>query len=243
MRTTYRSNNSNESLLRHIDWLTVALYFILVFAGVVSIYAASYDFDNASIFSFSEFSGKQLRWIGLAALLGGALLTIDSRMFETYAYPIYFAVLLLLLVTIFIAPDIKGSRSWLVLGPMSLQPAEFGKFATALALAKLFSSYSFHLNAQPMNYVKALAIIFVPVLLILAQKETGSALVYLSLFFVLYREGMSGLVLGAALLAVVIFIVSLKFTESLILGIPSGRRLSRGFCRYGAGVLTATRIF
>lgn len=223
MRTTYRSNNSNESLLRHIDWLTVALYFILVFAGVVSIYAASYDFDNASIFSFSEFSGKQLRWIGLAALLGGALLTIDSRMFETYAYPIYFAVLLLLLVTIFIAPDIKGSRSWLVLGPMSLQPAEFGKFATALALAKLFSSYSFHLNAQPMNYVKALAIIFVPVILILAQKETGSALVYLSLFFVLYREGMSGLVLGAALLAVVIFIVSLKFTENLILGIPSGQ--------------------
>lgn len=223
MRTTYRSNNSNESLLRHIDWLTVALYFILVFAGVVSIYAASYDFDNASIFSFSEFSGKQLRWIGLAALLGGVLLTIDSRMFETYAYPIYFAVLLLLLVTIFIAPDIKGSRSWLVLGPMSLQPAEFGKFATALALAKLFSSYSFHLNAQPMNYVKALAIIFVPVILILAQKETGSALVYLSLFFVLYREGMSGLVLGAALLAVVIFIVSLKFTESLILGIPSGQ--------------------
>ena len=88
MRPTYRPNNGNESPLRHIDWLTVALYFILVFAGVVSIYAASYDFDNASIFSFSEFSGKQLRWIGLAALLGGALLTIDSRIFETDAYPI-----------------------------------------------------------------------------------------------------------------------------------------------------------
>ncbi|MDE6127183.1 MAG: FtsW/RodA/SpoVE family cell cycle protein, partial [Muribaculaceae bacterium] len=110
MRETYRAS-SNDSILRHIDWLTVAIYFILVFAGVVSIYAASYDFDNASIFSFNEFSGKQLRWIGLAALLGGALLTIDSRIFETYAYPIYFAVLLLLVVTIFIAPDIKGSRS------------------------------------------------------------------------------------------------------------------------------------
>lgn len=222
MRANYRPNNG-DSILRHIDWLTVSIYFILVLAGVVSIYAASYDYDNASIFSFAEFSGKQLRWIGLATLLGGALLTIDSRIFETYAYPIYFAVLLLLLVTIFIAPDIKGSRSWLVLGPMSLQPAEFGKFATALALAKLFSSYSFHLNAQPSNYVKALAIIFVPILLILAQKETGSALVYLSLFFVLYREGMSGLVLGAALLAVVIFVVSLKFTESMIIGIASGQ--------------------
>ncbi len=223
MRQSYRTNSSGESLARHIDWLTVALYFILVLAGVVSIYAASYDYDNASIFSFSEFSGKQLTWIGLAALLGGALLTIDSRIFETYAYPIYFAVLALLLVTIFIAPDIKGSRSWLVLGPMSLQPAEFGKFATALALAKLFSSYSFNLTAKPSNYVKALAIIFVPIVLILAQKETGSALVYLSLFFVLYREGMSGLVLGAAALAVVIFVVSLKFTESVILGIPAGQ--------------------
>ncbi|MDE7142355.1 MAG: rod shape-determining protein RodA, partial [Muribaculaceae bacterium] len=222
MRETYRAS-SNDSILRHIDWLTVAIYFILVFAGVVSIYAASYDFDNASIFSFNEFSGKQLRWIGLAALLGGALLTIDSRIFETYAYPIYFAVLLLLVVTIFIAPDIKGSRSWLVLGPMSLQPAEFGKFATALALAKLFSSYSFNLNAGVGSYLKALGIIFVPILLILAQKETGSALVYLSLFFVLYREGMSGLVLGAALLAVVIFVVSLKFTESVIIGIAAGQ--------------------
>ncbi len=223
MRQIYRANSNNDSLPRHIDWLTIAIYFILVFAGVVSIYAASYDFDNASIFSFSEFSGKQLIWIGLATLLGGALLTIDSRIFETYAYPIYFAVLLLLMVTIFIAPDIKGSRSWLVLGPMSLQPAEFGKFATALALAKLFSSYNFHLNAKPSNYLKALAIIFVPIALILAQKETGSALVYLSLFFVLYREGMSGLVLGAATLAVVIFIVSLKYTESMILGIPAGQ--------------------
>ena len=128
----------------------------------------------------------------------------------------------LLVVTIFIAPDIKGSRSWLVLGSMSLQPAEFSKFATALALAKLFSTYGFNLNASPSNYVKALFIIFLPVVLILAQKETGSALVYMSLFFVLYREGMSGLILSAALLAVVIFVLSVKYTETMILGIPAG---------------------
>ena len=115
--------STNQSIFRYIDWTTVIIYGILVLAGVVSIYAASYDYDHASIFSFDEFSGKQIRWIGLSFILGLVLLLIDSRMYETYAYPIYTGLLLLLIVTIFIAPDIKGSRSWLVIGSMSLQPA------------------------------------------------------------------------------------------------------------------------
>ncbi len=216
------SRNTNQSALRGIDWFTVIIYALLVIAGAISIYAASYDFDNASIFDFNEFSGKQIRWIGLSFLLGFVLLLIDARMYETYAYPIYVAMMLLLVVTIFVAPDIKGSRSWLVFGPMSLQPAEFAKFATALALAKLFSGYNFTLNAKMSNYVRALIIIFLPIMLILAQHETGSALVYLSLFFVLYREGMSGIILFAAVMAVVIFVVTVKFTESMIMGIPTG---------------------
>jgi len=216
-------NEKNVSTLKYVDWFTVVLYLILVIAGMVSIYAASYDFDHANMLSFAEFSGKQFRWIGLSLVLGLVLLLIDVRIYENYAYVIYGAVLLLLLVTIFIAPDIKGSRSWLVIGPMSLQPAEFGKFATALCLAKLFSSYNFTLNASRKNYMLALMIIFLPVLFILGQKETGSALVYLSLFFVLYREGMSGLVLLAALCAVTFFVVAVKFTDSLILGIPAGQ--------------------
>lgn len=190
---------------------------------MVSIYAASYDFDHANMLSFTEFSGKQFRWIGLSLVLGLVLLLIDVRVYENYAYVIYGTVLLLLLITIFIAPNTKGSHSWLVLGPMSLQPAEFGKFSTALCLAKLFSSYNFVLNASRKNYMLALMIIFMPVILILAQNETGSALVYLSLFFVLYREGMSGLVLLAALCAVTFFVVAVKFTGSMLLGIPSGQ--------------------
>ena len=216
------SAGDSVSIFRYVDWVTVVLYLLLVTAGVFSIYAASYDFDHASIFSFAEFSGKQVRWIGLSFVLAAVLLIIDARMYETYAYPIYLGLLVLLVVTIFIAPDIKGSRSWLVLGPMSLQPAEFAKFATALALAKLFSGYNFNLNSSPKNYLRALLIILTPIILILAQKETGSALVYLSLFFVLYREGMSGLVLFAALLAVVIFVVAIKFSETIILGITAG---------------------
>lgn len=220
---SYYSEKSNEiSTFRYVDWTTVLLYLLLVIMGAISIYAASYDFDHASIFDFNEFSGKQIRWIGLSLCLGLVILLIDARLYETYAFPIYIAMLGLLVVTIFIAPDIKGSRSWLVLGPMSLQPAEFAKFATALALAKLFSEYGFKLNSSRNNYFKALAIILIPIGLILAQKETGSALAYLALFFVLYREGMSGLVLMAALCAVVFFVVAVKYTEMTVFGIQIG---------------------
>lgn len=195
----------------------------MVFAGMVSIYAACYDFDQASMFSADEFSGKQLRWIGLSGVLALVILLIDARMYETYAFPIYTVVVILLAITPFVAHDIKGSHSWISLGPMSLQPAEFAKFATALALAKLFSSYNFNLNAKASNYFKALGIIFLPIVLILLQNETGSALTFMALFFVLYREGMSGLVLFAALFAVVIFVVGIKFTETAVIGIPTGQ--------------------
>lgn len=216
------SSRTNQTIFRNLDWITIIIYLLLVAAGAVSIYAASYNFDNASIFDMSAFSGKQIQWIGVSLVVGFALLLIDARMYETYAYPIYIGMLLLLLVTIFIAPDIKGSRSWIAFGSFSIQPAEFAKFATALALAKLLGAYGFRLNAKPINYVKALAIIFLPIILILAQRETGSALVYLSLFFVLYREGMSGLILLAALFAVVIFVVSVKYTTTMLFGVTTG---------------------
>lgn len=216
------SVEERRGFFRNLDWITVILYLIMVVAGAISIYAAVYDFDGGRLFDFEEFSGKQFVWIGLSLILGVVILLLDSRIYDIYAYPIYGAVLLLLLLTIFIAPDIKGSRSWISFGSMSIQPAEFGKFATALALAKLFDGYNFSLNSNLSNYGKALLIIFLPVLLILAQHETGSALAYFALFFVLYREGMSGIVLFAALCLVTIFVVSLKFTDVAMLGMPLG---------------------
>ncbi len=214
--------DANTSVFRQLDWPTIILYLILVVAGAVSIYAASYDFDRASMFDFAEFSGKQFLWIGLSIVIGCIILLSDYRIYETYAYPVYIGVLLLMIITIFVAPDIKGSRSWLVLGPVSLQPAEFGKFATALALAKLFNSYNFALNQKLSNYFRAFIIIFIPIILILLQHETGSALVYISLFFVLYREGMSGLVLFSALCAVTYFVVAVKYSTPLLLSLPVG---------------------
>ena len=214
-------DSENRTLLKSIDWVTIVLYAILIVAGAVSIYAATYNFDKASMFDFSGFSGKQFMWAGLSFILGLSLLLIDRRLYEAYAYPIYGVMILLLIVTIFVAPDIKGSRSWLVFGPVSLQPAEFAKFATALALAKLFSTYGFALNSWK-NYAIAVGIIVLPILCIILERETGSALVYTSLIFVLYREGMSGFVLFAALCAITYFVVVLKFATVMLMGIPLG---------------------
>ncbi len=218
----YLHRDNSTSVFKALDWPTIILYLVLVVAGAISIYAASYDFDQASMFSLAEFSGKQFMWIGLSIVIGTCLLLVDYRLYQAYAYPIYGAIILLLIATIFLAPDIKGSRSWLVFGPISLQPAEFGKFATALALAKLFDSYNFSLNAKISNYFRALIIIFLPVILILLQRETGSALVYFSLVFVLYREGMSGLILFGILCAITFFVVAVKFSDPLILGMGMG---------------------
>lgn len=217
-----RNTDSSISVFKSLDWVTIVIYLLMVSFGAVSIYAASYDFDHASMFDLNEVSGKQFLWIGLGLIVGLVILLLDYRIYKTYAYPIYIGVLLLLLITIFIAPDVKGSRSWLVFGPVSLQPAEFGKFATALALAKLFDSYNFVLNSKISNYFRALIIIFLPVIMILMQKETGSALVYISFIFVLYREGMSGLVLFSVLCAISFFVVAVKFATPLVLGIPVG---------------------
>lgn len=217
-----RSIDSNSSVFRNLDWTTVIIYLLLVAAGAVSIYAASYDFDNANIFDFAEFSGKQLRWIGLSLVIGFVILLLDYRIYEAYAYPIYGIVILVLIATVFLSPNINGSHSWLVFGPVSLQPAEFGKFATSLALAKLFDSYNFNLNAKPSNYCRALIIILLPICIILCQKETGSALVYLSLILVLYREGMSGFVLSAILFAVVFFVLAVKYMDPFVMGLTLG---------------------
>lgn len=218
----YTYSENSKSFFSNIDWITILLYLVMVIAGAVSIFAASYDFEGGRMFDFDQFSGKQFVWIGLALGLGVIILLLDSKLYDIYAYPIYGAVMLLLVITIFIAPDIKGSRSWISFGVFSIQPAEFGKFATALALAKLFETYNFVLNSDPKNYLKAFAIIFLPVLLILAQHETGTALAYFALMFVLYREGMSGLVLFAVLVLVTIFVVSLKYAEPIVLGMSGG---------------------
>ncbi|RHJ92478.1 rod shape-determining protein RodA [Parabacteroides bouchesdurhonensis] len=204
---------------KSIDWFTVILYVLMVVAGWFSICGASYEFDNVGLFDIAGRPGSQLMWMGLSVGIIFVILMLESDFFDVFAYLIYAVVILLLIATIFLAPNIKGSHSWLVLGPIRLQPAEFAKFATALAVAKLMNIYGFKLTA-PKNFLVVLVLIFLPMVCILLQKETGSALVYLAFFLMLYREGMSGYILLAGVCAVVFFVTEMKYSE-IILGITS----------------------
>lgn len=204
-----------NSIFASLDWLTILLYVVLITWGWFSVCGACYDFNNPDIFSWGTNSGKQLVWAGTSLLLAGALLLIEKRFYDTSAYVIYAAMMILLLVTIVIAPDTKGSRSWLPLGPVKLQPAEFAKFSVALALGKLLSGYGVSIKRR-MDFIKSVALIVLPMLLIICQKETGSALVYLAFFFVLYREGMTGSLLFSGFAAVLYFVVGMRFSSDMM---------------------------
>ncbi len=210
----------NTSLWKAVDWVTICVYLLLIICGWFSVCGASYDYGDRDFFDFSTRAGKQLVWIVCSFGLGFVLLMLEDKLFDMFSYFIYIGMILLLVVTIFIAPDVKGSRSWLQLGPVSLQPAEFAKFATALALAKFMNSYSFNMNKGKFA-AGLLAIILLPMALIILQKETGSALVYLAFFFVLYREGMPGVVLFSGVCAVVYFIVGIRFDQEYLGNTPT----------------------
>lgn len=156
----------------------------------------------------------QLVWLGLAFIIGFTVLMISSDLFETWTPIFYICMLGLCLITIFVAPDIKGSRSWLVLGPIRLQPAEFTKMATALLLAWKCNQYNFEIKSLR-SYLSLFAIVFVPILMILAQNETGSALVFFALFLALYREGFTGIFMGLGVSVAIYFISTLILNEVL----------------------------
>ena len=203
--------SKNVSIKYALDWTTIFFYVVLVLMGWISIYGASYDFDQASIFDFSQRAGKQFIWILTGFAIGGMLLLIDAKMYSIFSYVIYIGAILLLVITIFVAKDIKGSRSWLEFGPIRFQPAELAKMATALALSKYMSSYNYKLKAWK-DLIPLGVILFIPFALIILQNETGGALVFMAFLLMLYREGMNGIVLLIGTYAVFLFIVVIRFS-------------------------------
>lgn len=193
---------------------------MLIVFGWFSICGASYDYGSPDFLDFSTRAGKQFVWIICSFGLGFILLMLDDTFYDLFSYLIYAGLMLLLVVTIFIAPDTKGSRSWLILGPVSLQPAEFAKFATALALAKYMNAYSFTMKNWK-NAGMLAFFILLPMTLIILQRETGSALVYLAFFLMLYREGMPGVVLFSGICAVIYFVVGIRFDAVMIADTPT----------------------
>lgn len=205
------------NVIQAIDKWAVFFYIVLVVFGWMNIYGASASEDQISIFDMSQRSGKQFMWMCISLGMALIILFTDSRLISTVPYLLYGLIILLLVVTVFVATDIKGSRSWLALGPIRIQPAEFSKFITALAIAKLMSHPQFRLNSIR-NYAIVCSMILLPMIIIVAQSETGSALVYLSFVIMLYREGLPGLIPSLGFCAVVLFIVVIRFGGVDLLG-------------------------
>ena len=198
----------------NVDWITIGLFLALAIFGWLNIYGASYTFDQTSIFDFSNRAGKQFVWIIGSLVLGLILLLIDNKTYDVVAYVLYGAMLLLLLATPFLARDIKGSLSWISLGPVNLQPAEFAKCVVALTIAKYMGRYEYKIRSWR-DFIVPFALIGVPALIIMVlQKETGSALVFASFLLVFYRQGMSGYVLWMGVAAVALFIISIRWGAS-----------------------------
>ena len=215
-----RPNDKQPGVLRSLDWWTIGIYLALLIFGWLSVCGASFTYGDTDIFSLETRSGMQIVWIGTSVCLGFVILMLDDRFYDTFAFIVFGLFVLLLFATIFNPHEIKGSRSWLVLGPLRLQPAEFAKFATALAVAKLMSTFGFNIR-QIRHFVMACAVVFTPMLLIIGQKETGSALVYLSFFLVFYREGMPGSILFTGVAMVFYFVVGIKYENIWLWDTPT----------------------
>ncbi|MCH4181811.1 MAG: rod shape-determining protein RodA [Prevotella sp.] len=208
------------SVLRSLDWWTIGIYLALLVFGWLSVCGASYTFGETDIFSLSTRSGMQIIWIGTSIVLGFVILMLDDSFYDTFAYVIYVVFMILLFLTIFNPHEIKGSRSWLVLGPLRVQPAELAKFATALAISKFMGSYGFDMHKWR-DFLCACGIVVLPLLMIIAQRETGSALVYLSFFLMFYREGMPGSILFTAVAMVIYFVVGIKYEQLFLWDTPT----------------------
>ncbi|UCS95699.1 rod shape-determining protein RodA [Echinicola marina] len=205
----------DDLYINKIDWLTILIYLALVMIGWINIYAAVYDEQAAkSIFDFSINSGKQLVWIGTAVLLITIIMVADYRLFDNLSLILFGFFLLILLLTPFIGKEINGQRAWFELGPFRLQPGEFAKFATALALAKFIEKPSFDLSL-PKYQFQAILIILLPISLIMLQPDTGTAMVYTSFFIMLYREGMPQKYYVLALIFIAISLLSLAIENNI----------------------------
>lgn len=208
-----------DNILTRIDWLTVILYLVIVLLGWLNIYAAVYE-EAASIFDFSLNSGRQLAWIGASMLLIIIILSLDFKFFDAFGYIIYASIILLLILVLVFGREIAGSKSWLYLGGFGLQPSEFAKFATAIAIAKFLKDSNTNIE-KPKNLFYLTMIIGAPTGLIALQGDTGTALVFTTFILVFYREGLSPFILLIGILAVAIFILTL-LVDKLYLGIGIG---------------------
>jgi rod shape determining protein RodA len=202
----------NQSISSNLDWISVVIYIILVILGWLNIYSSSLSssVEDASLFDFSQIYGKQMLFVIFTIPLVFIILAIDGKFYEKYS-SVIFGVALVLLAGLFVAgKTIAGQRCWYAIGSFTIQPSEFAKAATALALAKYLSDVQ--VNLKDVNrQIQALLIIFLPILLILPQPDPGSALIYSVFILVLYREGLPAWYVWTGFIAILLFVLSLIF--------------------------------
>lgn len=208
----------NKNIVKNLDWGVIIIYLVLVLFGWLNIYAAVYDGEHSSIFDFSCRYGKQIIWIGASLLIALFVIILDPKFFTQGSFFIYVAFLAMLVVVLVIGSETKGAKSWLGIGDFGIQPSEFAKAATALALARLLSSIDADFK-QLKTKIAAITIIAIPMLLVLLQNDTGSALVFCSFIFVLFREGLSSSVLIFGFVCIVLFILALLINKYILIGI------------------------
>jgi rod shape determining protein RodA len=184
------------------------VFLVLTFMGWINIYAAVFDDAHKSIFDLSQRYGKQLLWIGAALLIALFILITEANFYVYFTWLFYGIIAFILILVLIFGVEINGSRSWFIVGDFWLQPSEFAKFSTALAVAKLVSGYNFRLSSYSSILTTALIILF-PACLILLQPDVGSALVFISFLLVLFREGLSGIILFFGMLTVILFLFTL----------------------------------
>ncbi|MCS5663737.1 MAG: rod shape-determining protein RodA [Flavobacteriales bacterium] len=200
---------NNRSLFANIDWTLVLLYLLMLFFGWLNIYAANYGEGTHNLISMSSEPGKQLFWIGTSFIWILLILILDGKFYTTFSYLIYAVMIILLIGVLIVGKEIGGAKSWYEIGNFSMQPSEFAKIGTLLALSKYLSQLNINLgkfNTQ----IKALSIIAIPILFIMLQPDAGSAIVFASLFLVLFREGISNIYLVIVGFAIALFVITLK---------------------------------
>ncbi|MEE1346301.1 MAG: rod shape-determining protein RodA [Bacteroidales bacterium] len=182
-------NQDMSSYRKGVDWVTVLLYAFLVVFGWCNLYAANYNPEVGLQFSFDAQYAKQLMWVGISVVCIGVIMLSDSKVFVEFAWILYVTSLLMLVIVLAVGHEVYGAKSWIKIGPVLFQPAEFTKIGAALVVARIMSRYGFSFTFR--NYVKLFAVLLIPMTLIILQNDTGSALVYVVLILAMFREGLS----------------------------------------------------
>lgn len=214
----------NKRGVKNIDWFTVVLYFLLMGFGWLNIYAANTEPDSSFFFDTNKEYIKQLIWIGISIATIGVVLIVDSKFYVEFSYVFYAISIFLLIIVIFVGVEVNAARSWFQIGSMRFQPMELAKVSTALAIARMMSRFQFSLHKKS-DLFQLIVLWSAPMIIIVLQNDTGSALVFLAFLIVFFREGMTPYIILFGLIAIAVFIATMLISNELMLAILFGSTL------------------